>query len=997
MVSMEKLSHYGPSISVKFYKGWVIAAYGPFIHVYNYHTGEQLNISRVFKRNKVHGIAIKDHKLLAYGARSMAVVPLDLLLASKDVSSLERMCNEWIIAGEFNFDASTVFLLTSYNKVLCCNDQGEIRWVKAVYGERSILYSGSISVFSDTKVYINAGTVMGGVFIWDLFSETKVHNLLGHEGSIFYVTLSKNGEYVASCSDDRSIKLWNLKSGELLSTGWGHTARIWQLKFIDNDTKVVSVSEDCTCRVWDIVKPHDDLVQSGIYEVHLIKNVWGVDVEEDEMLAVTSGNDGRLKLTDLKPLCRKGDEVEVFSLQDISSGKIDLEKNEIIKGFYWLSFGLVAITSVGQIIKFDQKSSQWSVVMKDSRFSSYSVTSGIQELNTVIFSSNKCDLLLLKFTEDGNSVLVNRFINIDSLSKTTNLLVAYRGGQIFVTLESPNPRDPFMCFELDPNQLEVIKQFQFIKPSNFVSSCLEICENYILVGSRFSSIAIYDLQHPEKEAHVIRKISPGDTTTSIRLIENSKNEALFSVTNRDGFYNFIAVDFLSDCKHKIVHSNKVTRGFLEGAYYNKEGDYLTYGFKSNAFYIYNETKQYEIMNELCGGAHRQWQLLPIGTDEELILVYVKASSLHFRRIYKQVVPYTLNDGTHGREIRDITIQPGTGDFQNGYLFCTASEDTTIKLSHVCKNSGKVTNLWTQRKHVSGLQRCKFLNKELMISSSAREELFLWEISDEFNSKPYISTKQTLPTSSNNPDLRIMDFDFKFVQNSKDFILATVYSDSAIKIWRYRSGNNQFELLIEGRYETCCLLNVKLISLAGKIFLLVSPTDGHLVHWDITGLLPYEVDGSCLIDNQLDTVKVGLPVYSDRFAVHQSGIKAFETTVTKDNGIKVYTGGDDNGLGISNFKLDEEGRLFGQVVSFETCAASSTITSLNLVNEGSELLVTSVDQNIRVWDVSEDKLILKAKKYTTNADTGSSDVIQTNNSESIALIGGVGLSVWKLAK
>lgn len=153
----------------------------------------------------------------------------------------------------------------------------------------------------------------------------------------------------------------------------------------------------------------------------------------------------------------------------------------------------------------------------------------------------------------------------------------------------------------------------------------------------------------------------------------------------------------------------------------------------------------------------------------------------------------------------------------------------------------------------------------------------------------------------------------------------------------------------------------------------------------------------MIDNQLDTVKVGLPVYSNRFAVHQSGIKAFETTVTKDNGIKVYTGGDDNGLGISNFKLDEEGRLFGQVVSFEACAASSTITSLNLVNEGSELLVTSVDQNIRVWDVSEDKLILKAKKYTTNADTGSSDVTQTNNSESIALIGGVGLSVWKLAK
>lgn len=73
---------------------------------------------------------------------------------------------------------------------------------------------------------------MGGVIIWDLFSETKIHNLLGHEGSIFYVNLSNNGRYVASCSDDRSIRLWDLETGKQLSVGWSHTARIWNLMFL---------------------------------------------------------------------------------------------------------------------------------------------------------------------------------------------------------------------------------------------------------------------------------------------------------------------------------------------------------------------------------------------------------------------------------------------------------------------------------------------------------------------------------------------------------------------------------------------------------------------------------------------------------------------------------------------------------------------------------------------------------------------------------------------
>ncbi|GMM57772.1 Rtt10 protein [Maudiozyma humilis] len=1019
---LKDIAHYGPALCVKFsetYPQYTFVAMGPFMQVYNYKTGELINRARVFSANKVHGFNFsKDGAMcVLYGSKSIAFCKTQDLLTREDFSKDEKMFAEWITDAAFSFTGEQVYILTCYNLVVVTDLEGNIQARRNLKNERSILYSGSIKVLSEERVLINAGTVFGGVLIWDLLKQEKIHNLTGHEGSIFYVVVSNNGKYVASCSDDRSIRLWDMESGKQLSIGWGHTARIWNLKFFNNDSQLISVSEDCTCRIWDVVAESGatSLVMKNIYETHLIKNVWGVDVNETEALAVTSGNDGRVKLIDLKQTSRVGDEVRSFNITNLpSNSPLSIEKGEIFKGFYWFNFGLVAITSLGNILKFTEATGTWEILMRDERLVSYSLTHGISTAsgNVALFANNKCDLLLLNFSKDGQTIKSKNSLHLDNLSKSCNTMItAYQDEYCLVTVESPNPRDKFAVLQLNVDTLEIVHEFNFAKPDNFVSSCLAVYQQYLIVGGRFGAVAIFDMRNTDADAYVMRQLCPGDTTTSIEYIEERGADILLSVTNRDGFYNFTKVNLdklasREGIAHEIIHSNKVMKGFLEGAFYNESGEYITYGFKSSLFYMYNEKNCYEIASEVCGGAHRQWKLCDLGDGQGYMLVYIKAAELYMRKIYTAAFPETLESGLHGREIRDISIMPERLPWQyspeNGYLFVTGSEDTTVRLGKYSPETGAVVNYWMERRHVSGLQRLRFISDSLVVSCSAREELFLWTVNTEFQSNPYMHIRQTLPTQSTHPDLRIMDFDVLFnAAGTGDFALATVYSDSSIKVWWYSNASNGFIELWSNRYQTCCILNTSFVVLQGRIFLLIAATDGYLSLYDISR----EVD---ILHATEDTRTVRFvneafgaiastsgPAFTLR--VHKSGIKTMDVARTKAGAatVRVVTGGDDNAISLTQFNCSASGELSGTVCSMVSDAASSTVTSTQLLPGATQVLSTSVDQRVRLWDITPDnQLSLRASKYTTNADTGCCDIVQTENSHHSLLIAGVGLSVWK---
>ena len=66
------------------------------------------------------------------------------------------------------------------------------------------------------------------------------------------VCFAPTGKYIASCSDDGTVRVWDAATGEAVGSPLtGHTRCVMQVEFIDADT-VVSSSDDGTTRAWDV-------------------------------------------------------------------------------------------------------------------------------------------------------------------------------------------------------------------------------------------------------------------------------------------------------------------------------------------------------------------------------------------------------------------------------------------------------------------------------------------------------------------------------------------------------------------------------------------------------------------------------------------------------------------------------------------------------------------------------------------------------------------------
>ena len=53
-----------------------------------------------------------------------------------------------------------------------------------------------------------------------------IYILSGHTGVVAGVSFSPDGSMLASCSNDKTIKIWNLKTGTEIKTLFGHTSGI---------------------------------------------------------------------------------------------------------------------------------------------------------------------------------------------------------------------------------------------------------------------------------------------------------------------------------------------------------------------------------------------------------------------------------------------------------------------------------------------------------------------------------------------------------------------------------------------------------------------------------------------------------------------------------------------------------------------------------------------------------------------------------------------------
>lgn len=372
----------------------LFAGEGPFLRIYSHDRFSSLISERIFDSQSIHGITYltdpsepdgKENNtlVLLWGGQSIRLLVIKHFTTQpgfkiKRISS-KVQTDEWILDASFRPRADNDKIVDrDLFHVVLINSQNCLQYLRIqassyperkhdwnlhhfIKGPKSILYSAHIGWSSIGRGLVAAGTVLGEVLLWSFHSDDITSNsehpssyfvhytFRGHEGSVFGVRISDEptealsipaGRCLASCSDDRTIRVWDISNADdepnpdifgqrigddtsshrsyevsslPVATTMGHSSRIWGLRFLRHAREgslLLSFGEDATSQIWhlrtqfeavnaeQIGQARDDHLQhESIFEYHAKRNIWsatayrGVD---GNYTVSTGGADGRI-------------------------------------------------------------------------------------------------------------------------------------------------------------------------------------------------------------------------------------------------------------------------------------------------------------------------------------------------------------------------------------------------------------------------------------------------------------------------------------------------------------------------------------------------------------------------------------------------------------------------------------------------------------------------------------------------------------------------------
>ncbi|KAF2850325.1 WD40 repeat-like protein [Plenodomus tracheiphilus IPT5] len=105
--------------------------------------------------------------------------------------------------------------------------------------------------FSHDSTWIASGSDDSTVKIWDASSGECLQTLEGHSSGVNSVVFSHDSTRIASGSRDSTVKIWDASSGDCLQTLKDHIGRVNSVVFSYNSTWIASASYDKTVKIWD--------------------------------------------------------------------------------------------------------------------------------------------------------------------------------------------------------------------------------------------------------------------------------------------------------------------------------------------------------------------------------------------------------------------------------------------------------------------------------------------------------------------------------------------------------------------------------------------------------------------------------------------------------------------------------------------------------------------------------------------------------------------------
>ncbi|KAJ2616683.1 WD repeat-containing protein 6 [Coemansia sp. RSA 1365] len=1013
----------------------VLSASGGTLALHSVESQQLIDQIKVFEYARIHGVSIREEpadykesrqknrvRVIVYGSKSWAIVSVDCRECACKRIKVESVhtAEDWIKAAHWIRDRETnvqlVALATAHNQVIIADAEKGICVHRVSCEERSILYAAEFYGHFTDELLVAAGTVFNQVLLWSVRLQDSndmpvQQRLCGHEGVIFGLSFSKDGQLLASVSDDRSLRIWKLhKQVQPLATVFGHQARIWQSVFLDQF--VVTASEDGTCRVWD-----RHTMEAADVWTQCAKNVWSVAANKTQSLVATGGGDGSVVVWSLDAV--RGKRVEQESRLDVTHLPPQLEYNpgdprvsESIRGFALITWNQALLTTDSGYIMHctwsQQHDKSWYPILNDSKLVGYSMVASSSDGSLVAIGLRDGSVILLApylspsinmITARIHSSAVRTLIVLPSAeSESFELITVDTSGQVLwsrVTLCDSGIRWNAIA-ALD------VPQGRGLSVAAAVNQTL----GWASIGTTNGCLLLFELpsslaelpmsaQSPNNTARVLIPViqwprAHGKHTLTAVVLEKShaqltkeNNSSCTIVTSgRDGQIQRFSVRVvpetqapneadnvrcgaLSNNKTVIVSrisGERLTEGWIEGLFEQEKRHLhaVTFYRKRLELLDLSGTVPLVVLSSISSGASKQWQVL--FTPHGIRIGFMRKGHLATYCLSQQLqsshTSRMLVRGISSLDIRTICALQLNGMM----LIASSGEDCHVRLHKYTEDDkSKICLLASERRHSSAVRCAVFVPSpeesefRYLITAGGGCELRCWRICvSSFYSNPSDSNATMIEwakvTKSDSADLRIMDI--AVIHTSKSTLVAGGYSDGSVRLWRMDKDFHTFECVARDYAGTHCVLSIVAINIGNERTLLVSgATNGKVSFWDISNFTTCTNDMSDekqLRSKEADLCSSLLAVHD----VHQSGVNSIyiqlsTENVCKENPLVLVATGGDDGCVVVR-KIEVDKTQAIMVAEVRhTNAHASSVKGVVLL-ENELLCSVSTDQRLALW-------------------------------------------------